>query len=218
MTASRHLPENYDRFVEATDQAEFFARPLEGQISLVWLPRTIAGNYNELARQLYITKSWCEQINDKREEIRQKLETIATYDDEVGEAARQVMADQDMVIARGLTPDFRIAGPDYYEYAIYQPHIDNGDDRDDFGLFNCGYTEPVTGLARNEDTTFAYGTWKDRVYSLKPDAERFHAGVGDFFRMAAHFNKNKVAGVVHWAHLVRENDPLRMMLMARRLY
>lgn len=215
MQNNRHLPENYERFVEAKDEADFLAHPLENKTNLVWLPRHIKGAYNELAQQLYIAKSWCEQMMTRRDDIREKLEELATHQDDVGEAARQVMADQDLILAKGLEPDFRIAGPDFYEYAIYQPHMDIGDPDDEFGTFSCNYTEPVTGLARNEDAEFAYTTPLDRVYQLKQGAEKFHAGVGDFFRMAAYQNKNKVEGVVHWAHRVREGEPLRMLLMAR---
>lgn len=218
MTSSRHLPENYDRFAEVGTEDEFFARPLTGRVNLVWMPRTIFGDYDELARQLYIVTTWCEQMMTHRDAIRTKLENIATCDDAVGQAARQVMEDQDWVIRRGLRPDFRIAGPDFYEYAIYQPHMDIGDEADEFGTFSCGYTQPVTGLARNEDATFSYATRLDRVYSLKPGAETFHPGVGDVFRMAAYQNKNKVEGVVHWAHPVRSDRSLRMLLMARYSY
>lgn len=215
MPDNRHLPENYERFVEAKDEADFFARKLEGKTNLVWLPRQIKGAYNELAQQLYIAKTWCEQMMTRRDDIREKLEDIATHEGDVGDAARQVKADQDLIVSKGLEPDFRIVGPDFYEYAIYEPHMDIGDPDDEFGTFSCNYTAPVTGIARNEDTEFAYTTPLDRVFQLKEGVEKFHVGVGDIFRMAAYQNKNKVEGVVHWAHRMREGDPLRMILMAR---
>lgn len=218
MSAARNIPDQYERLATTVSVDDFFAHPMEGLTNCVWMPRPITGDYNELARQLYIAKSWCEQMMTRRDDIREKLETIATHNDDVGAAARVVMADQDLVMSRGLMPDFRIVGPDFYEYAIYQPHMDTGDENDEFGTFTCGYTEPVTGWARNEESVFAYATPLDRVYSLAPSAEKLHTGVGDFFRMAAYRNKNKVEGVVHWAHRVRENDPLRMMLMARHKY
>ncbi len=218
MTLPRYLPENYDRFAQAHTEEDFFMRPLAGQVNLVWLPRPVSGNFNELARQLYIVKTWCEQMMTRRDDIREKLETIATYNDDVGAAARVVMADQDMVLGRGLMPDFRIAGPDFYDYAIYQPHMDIGDENDEFGTFSCGYTEPLTGLARNEDSRFSYQGPLDRVYTLNAGAEKYRMAVGDFFRMAAYQNKNKVEGVVHWARTVKESEPLRMLLMARYKY
>lgn len=216
MNQPRHM--NYDRFHQAAGEDEFFSRPLQGRTNLVWLPRIISGDYNRLAHELYIAKTWVEQMMVVRDKINEKLETIATYDDEVGAASRQVIADRDKVLEKHLAPDLRIAGPDYYGYAIYQPHMDIGDDRDEFGFFSCGYTEPVTGLARNEDTEFSYAYGPDRVYSLKPGAEKLHPGIGDFFRMATYHNKHKVEGVVHHAHMVREGQPLRMMLMARHNY
>lgn len=216
MNQSRNLPENYERFKEAANEEDFFTRPFEGRENFIWLRREITGNYNELARQLYIAKTWAEQRMDCRDAIYRKLETMATYQDEVGLAAQQVRADYHQFEVRQLTPDLRIAGPGFYPYSIYQPHQDIGNEDDELGTVSSVYTEKVTGIAKNEQADFSYANGIDRVYTLKPGAEKFSAGIGDFFRMAAHFNKNKADGLVHWAHVVREHDPLRMMLMGRR--
>ncbi|MCM2344140.1 MAG: hypothetical protein NDJ24_06225 [Alphaproteobacteria bacterium] len=219
IVTTRHLPEHYARLQQAASVDDFFSIPFSGVVNAVWMPRTIHGDYTELARQLYLVPSWCEQMFEHNHKIRQRLEEVATHVGKVGEAARQVLADQDMVRARGLRVDFRLAGPDYYQFDVYAPHMDLGDPQDQGGTFSCGYTEPTTEWACNEDCVPAGRTREGvALFDVKPGAGKHHFAVGDIFRMAAQNNLSHVEGFVHWAPRTRHADGLRMMLMARYDY
>lgn len=219
MTSARNIPEDYPRLRAVTSSEDFFTTPFSGLVNAVWMPRIIQGDYEELARQLYMAPSWCEQVFEYKQAIRNRLEQIATFEDGVGQAARQVLMDQDMVIAHGLQVDFRVAGANYYEYDVYTAHMDVGDPRDACGTFSCGYTEPTTEWARNDDC-ITTGRTREGVplFTVRPDAARHRFSVGDMFRMAALHNQNKVDGFIHWAPQTRGSDGLRMMLMARSYY
>lgn len=219
MRTTRNIPENYDRLRQAATVDDLFTMPFAAGVNAVWMPRRIEGDYAELARQLYLAPSWCEQMFEYSRKIRSRLEAVATHQGPVGVAAQQVLADQDMLQARGLRLDFRVAGPDYYQFDVYAAHMDLGDLQDECGTVSCGYTAPVTGWARNEDCEAA-GRTRERValFNVKTGVNTHHFAVGDFFRMAAQNNRNQVEGFIHWAPRIGPDDGLRMMLMARYDY
>src|SRR5690606_18932414 len=110
--------------------------------------RSIAGDFNGLAKKLNICSGWQDQQR-RKSEIYKILSGIAQGNDAIAQAARQVKADMNMVERHHLNRDFRTIDPTYYEADIHMLHMDIGSNADDFGTFMCCYTKPTTAWARN---------------------------------------------------------------------
>lgn len=209
-----YIPEGYDRILVVESEREFFATELKGRTNCIVSPRSISGDFNALAQQLYLGLDYHEMFQ-KRAETYTRLRELAQGEDAIAVAARQVLYDIAMVEAQGADPDLRIAGVGYYNISTYSLHMDGGNDDEGFGTFMCNYTTPTTRWARPEDCDNGFYTSRGGARHFNQIAgEQRHFGVGDMIRQAPERNLHNVEGFIHAAEPVKEGQ-VRMLLCAR---
>lgn len=213
-----YIPEGYDRIAVVDTEEGLFAGELSGRVNCILLPRAISGDFNGLAKELYLYKTYTEQRYQHKGELYVRLSRIAEEPDQVGQAARVVKGDVDMVRKRGLDDNLRVIDRDFYldTPSVQNLHMDIGQDMDDIGALMCSYTEPTTGWAMNEECDEGLRIYRHDpalVFNLKAGAQRRHFQPGDMFRQAAQKNLYNVKGFIHGAESIREGE-LRLMLVA----
>lgn len=223
------------RLVSSFD--ELVSTPFSGSVNALFWPRTLSGNFDEIAR------------------IVGPLDEITTVDDEsllelplspAGRTARDILlADQKLLRDAGLEPSLdliptypRETEPGPVPVDVYDWHADSANILAD--TFLCSYTvacsegiDNVKAVRRIDipETRAAllklyggpegieFSAWcAERCYDLHyaalPQARPFSFGFGNLWRIATQCPSSPVLPCIHRAPLTKPGDPPRLLLIS----
>jgi hypothetical protein len=217
--------------------AELLSTPFSGEVNALCWPRTLAGDFNEIAA------------------VVGPLDEITTVDDEsllalplspAGRLARELLLpDQKLLREAGLDPSLdlipaypREAAPGPVPIDVYDWHVDSANTLADTWL--CSYTVACSeGLASSDalrridlpDTRAAllrayggpddagFSAWLsahcyDLHYAARPQARPFAFGLGNLWRIATQCPGSPVPPCIHRAPVTLPGQPPRLLLIS----
>lgn len=175
-----YIPDDYAGIKVVGSLDELFNTPF-GEANAVLWPRTLRGDFNNVARLLYKKREKNDYFRD--------LENIARDNpDGLGQAAMAVLQDIQTVdgILKGQSRplDIRVQYNSGWagDKGVENFHVDTCT-RQETGRILCCYTAPVTQWIKNEDAQPVPGTLHGNLYKARPGTPVYSFRPGDMFRI-----------------------------------
>ncbi len=230
-------PVEYFRVRRVESFEELISTPLENGVNALYWPRTLRGDYAEIARHFAVE----EGINPVDEE-----ELLALPLSEEGQLAReQVLKDLESLRGADLLPNLdcvkggaRKLGDGLFPTDVYSYHVDSATAPADTYL--CTYVGACSEALRNEEAIrrvdvpetrlellrdfggeegeafqeYLNENFYDLHYVPKSGATPFAFGIGNLWRIATEYPGSPVPPCVHRAPLTLPGDETRLLLIS----
>lgn len=205
------------RIVQCNEQ--FKAAALSPTVNCIYQPDPMQHDARSVADELYVDFREKKRQMDNQSSIWRYVRNLATYKDSMGQAARKIMSNHDLLESMGLVQQLRIVGPGYHDGVAHKAHIDLGEIMDDKGRVVIDYIDGIN-FSSNENCILA-----DRIlepgaskptatFNLKTQDQFGKTNPGDKIRFLGEDNLFDTEGFIHWVDEVRSYEGLRLVHIA----
>lgn len=207
-----------DNVIPVNTIGELFTEEFNAQKNLINLPRTLHGDFNALAREIWTAK-WDEDGVLSVDNLDDFMLDVPPLSLPAQKALQSLWQDIDKLKMINLQTEVRLLESDnelYWNDHTYDFHADTIRNVD-MGRVVCCYTGAATEWLRPQDAR----PIGDSSYQALPDAQIFALPLHHMWRQACigvrPENKNPPNGAQPLAHRAPKDSDLRLMLLASKL-